>query len=405
MGPKTTKRDPGGAAAPLDLRALEDPRAHGRLRLFVRAVLIGEGAPATELDDLVAEVVKDAAADRHQYNPALATVETWLASIARHRLADFRRRWRAKESRLVPEEAITAAAEPAAPDLNPEQAVHARRLLRALDAAVQGPSRDSFLLHAEGHCREVIARETGVQPGAVKHRLEQAAELRDQALIRMGEQRKDGAHVRFGALPLLLAFFRRTETPAPPPEAGESLSPARQGIGSGQISMPPRALFSRFLGAAAWAVATAAAIPVASGVSPEDGSARPRPHPRAAAIEPARSPAPGIATEHAPTPWQVPAAPRAPAAPSGGRSRSAPPSSRHAPLAASPAAVPGVASRPAPPDDTDVLLRLAAAAGRAGSNGEAAALLEQHARQFPSARPDMLAGLAGRLGGKGPAPR
>jgi Sigma-70 region 2 len=108
MGPPRAPAPRSKSSLPLpDLQALEDPSRHDQLRQFVRAVLRRLGAPDNELDDLVADVVAEAGTSRHRYDPAVASVATWLESIARHRLVDFRRRWRARDSHLVCDEDMT----------------------------------------------------------------------------------------------------------------------------------------------------------------------------------------------------------------------------------------------------------------------------------------------------------
>lgn len=365
-----------------DLRALEDPKTHPGLRKFVRAILVRLGGPGQGLDDLVAEVVGEAAVGRDGYDPALASVATWLESIARHRLIDFQRRWRAKESHLVLDQGANERAVPASPQLNPEQAAHAHQLLGELDSAVTGPAREPFLLHAEGYSLADIAKKTGLLPGQVKERLEKAGRQRDRALARTGEDKKRGTKLRFGVLPLLLAFEQRAETSpgsSEPAEATPSGSPAL-----GLPPAPPRTLSSRLVAAATVALVLALAVPLASGRSTDRDSVVKA----AADAEPLHVPAPAVA----PVVTTGPHAATVVVSPPPG---SPLPAGRGG-LVAKPLPAPPRSPRTVavPPDgDTDVRLRLAGAAARAGSPDTALTLLDEHARQFPATDPAMTAGL------------
>lgn len=392
---------------PPDLDALEDPEKHPALRRYVRSVLVRLGAPEHELEDLVAEVVADAALARHRYDPAVATVTTWLESIARHRLIDLRRRWRAKGSRLVPEEEAAAQDEPESPDLNPEQAVHARRILDELADAVTGPPRQAFLLHAEGYTRPEIARRTGLQEGTVKHRLEQASELRDEAAARMNEDRRTGGDVRFGALPLLLAVEAHTVIPGSPAEHESTPPPESRGVRTGRpppgLPWTSPTLPSKLAAAAALALVSSLAVPLGSGAfhGPPGAS------PLLAEALPARlDPSPPLATTAPPQqattggePLPHPQAGARTAVPSSAGRR---PSTPVAPPAAVPAPRGTSAGRE---EDSDVLFRLAEATARAGSKDAARSLLARHARQLPAESPRRRAALAHIAGARATSPR
>lgn len=369
---------------PPDLDALEDPKKHPALRRYVRSVLVRLGAPEHELEDLVAEVVADAALARHRYDPAVATVTTWLESIARHRLIDLRRRWRAKGSRLVPEEEALAQEEPESPGLNPEQAAHARRILDELADSVTGPPREAFLLHAEGYTRPEIARRTGLQEGTVKHRLEQASELRDEAVSRMNEDRRTGGDVRFGALPLLLAVEAHTPLSGSPAELESTPPPEGRSVRTGRPppGLPPT-LPSKLVAAAALALVSSLAVPLGSGAF----QGRPGASPLLAEALPARlDPSPPLTTS-------VPPPPPTSAFP-------------HSTPVTPPAAVPAPRGASAGrKEDSDVLFRLAEATARAGSKDAARSLLARHARQLPDESPTRRAALAHIAGARATSPR
>lgn len=392
MGHETTRRDPPRErpAAP-DLRALEDPKTHQGLRRYVRAILIRIGAPENELEDLVAEVVGEASTTRHRYDPARATMATWLESIARHKLIDLQRRRGArgaKHARRVSEEEAEQLPEPVSHCLNPEQAVHARQLLVMLESAVTGRARATFLLHAEGYSRPEIAAQIGVPESTVKQRLERAGELRDEAAGKLGEDRRSGADVRFGVLPLLLAQEEHNVVPAAPNRCDDA--PARTDMmlsrGFSPANIPSARFSPRGLAAK---VAAASVLTLASALTVANGPGEP---PRGLHSS-APLPDTGIAASGLSSP---------PLDRTGVSVVRAAAAVRRGPLAPPPSELPTVEPprRPpqtgplASPEGSDVLLRLAGGAARAGAHDSAASLLDRHARQLPSTEPALQAALA-----------
>lgn len=392
MGHETTPRDPPGErpAAP-DLRALEDPKTHQGLRRYVRAILIRIGAPENELEDLVAEVVGEAGTTRHRYDPARATVATWLESIARHKLVDLQRKRGARgarHARRVSDEEADQLPEPVSHCLNPEQAVHARQLLVMLESAVTGRARTTFLLHAEGYSRPEIAAQIGVPESTVKQRLERAGELRDEAAGKLGEDRRSGADVRFCALPLLLAGEEHDVVPAAPNRCDGA--PARADTllsrGFSPATIPPARFSPR--GPAA-KVAAAAVLTLASALMVANGPGKP---PRGLHSS---APLPGAAIA-------VSALSSPPLDRTGVPVARAAAAVRRVPLVPRPSKLPTVGPPKQPPqtgplaspEGSDVLLRLAGGAARAGVHDSASSLLERHARELPSTEPALRAGLA-----------
>ena len=74
-----------------------DPDAFATFyRRHVEAVLafVARHAPVDDIGDLVAEVFATALVNRRRYDPARGSGAAWLIGIARHKLADMRRRGR-----------------------------------------------------------------------------------------------------------------------------------------------------------------------------------------------------------------------------------------------------------------------------------------------------------------------
>lgn len=391
------KRLEGPAA--FDIRSLEDPEAVEYLRQCLQRLFVQLQVPSREIDDLVQDVMITGVRVADRYDPARGSLQSWLEGIAARIVLDFRKRWRRKLSRLVPEEEEGNTVGQAAPALNPEQAVHAKHALRTLGDAVPEPLRTCFLMHAEGYTRPEIAKETGLSEGAVAHRLEQISAIRDDTAAKMGEEPKDGSRVRFGPSPLFAALLSQWQTttgaePSPPGEErpldgnlGQPRPPRRKAMSPPVVAAPAALAVALLAAPLGWA--TLPSRQTAAVVSKDPSVPSP--------AEPATSPErQGRSIDRAPPPAMSAATSR-PAAAVTSILRTPPAISVAEPRRG--AATGGDQPRAG----SDVLLRLASGAAQAGANETAMAALREHSRQSPATDAGKRADLE-RQARKPPAP-
>ncbi|MFL5890008.1 MAG: sigma-70 family RNA polymerase sigma factor [Solirubrobacteraceae bacterium] len=159
------------------LRALDRAYA-GELFGFALNAL-GERGTAEEL---VQEVFTRAWRHADRYDPARASVRTWLYQIARHAIIDARRRASVRPGLPLHEPA--AAAEPVGESL--EQAMLGWQVVTALDRLSADHRQMIRLAHLQGLTMREIAERTGLPVGTVKSRTWYALRALRLALEEMG---------------------------------------------------------------------------------------------------------------------------------------------------------------------------------------------------------------------------
>jgi len=123
------------------------------------------GLPDSETEDAVHEVFTELWRNGARYDPNIASETAFVATIARRRLIDRRRKiGRQPVKQQISENVVGGKQEPAKPDLG-EDAVRAAKAFETLTAEQQRVLRLSVY---EGLSHELIARSTGLPLGTVK---------------------------------------------------------------------------------------------------------------------------------------------------------------------------------------------------------------------------------------------
>lgn len=146
-----------------DQTAVQDciSRFGGLVWMLARRV----GLPESEIDDAVHEVFTELWKHGHKYDPSIASETAFVATIARRRLIDKRRKVSRQpiKEQLFEETRVTPSAEPRA--FVTEEAKRAEAALTQLSNEQQRVLRLSVY---EGLSHELIARSTGLPLGTVK---------------------------------------------------------------------------------------------------------------------------------------------------------------------------------------------------------------------------------------------
>ena len=178
-GPMTQESDTGEAARRRaewldEMLAVRDGRdASAFAALFrhfaprVKAFLISSGSPPAAAEDLAQEVMTTLWRKAHLYDPARASVATWVFTIARNRRIDALRR----EKRPEPEDL------PWGPEPEPDQAEVlelAEESARLGAAIAELPKKQREMIRAAYFAEKTqaeIAEETGLPLGTIKSRV------------------------------------------------------------------------------------------------------------------------------------------------------------------------------------------------------------------------------------------
>jgi RNA polymerase sigma-70 factor (ECF subfamily) len=152
------------------------------------------GLPDSETEDAVHEVFTELWRNGDRYDPKIASETAFVATIARRRLIDRRRKiGRSPPKQQINESAQAPESGPAHPDLGEE----ASRAAKAFETLSPEQQRVLRLSVYEGLSHELIARSTGLPLGTVK------------------------THARRGLMKLRDMLSRGAETaPAPPTSEG-----------------------------------------------------------------------------------------------------------------------------------------------------------------------------------------
>jgi RNA polymerase sigma-70 factor (ECF subfamily) len=149
------------------------------------------GLPESETEDAVHEVFTELWRNGRRYDPTIASETAFVATIARRRLIDRRR----KISRQPPKQQVTEAvvAETRAPD-RPELGEEAARAAKAFATLTTEQQRVLRLSVYEGLSHELIARSTGLPLGTVKtHARRGLIKLREMLGLATDDGDKAGA--------------------------------------------------------------------------------------------------------------------------------------------------------------------------------------------------------------------
>lgn len=131
----------------------------------VKGFLMKSGASAAQAEDCVQDVMATVWQKAALYDPAKASVSTWIFTIARNRLIDMARRDRRPEAELLDEDPEPDQAEVY------ELAEENRRLVAALDGL---PEKQRHLIQRAywgDLSQSEIASETGLPLGTIKSRI------------------------------------------------------------------------------------------------------------------------------------------------------------------------------------------------------------------------------------------
>jgi DNA-directed RNA polymerase specialized sigma24 family protein len=390
-----------------DIQLLADRRVIDERHRGIERVLSQLGVPKKDHDDLVQTVMLRATEARDRYNPALGTVQGWVEGIARNAVREHRRQYRCKHAWLVPE-SDAPSVEPQAPGLNPEQLVHTRRALGALEQAMPKPVEPVLAMYAEGHTRAEIMEETGVSAGKLACHLRRLAAARDKVVRAMREKRKTVLGVRFCLLPWWLLTLLRKDPPPSLREEESAAAPRPPGV-SPPLDPPPHRradppclrTWPRWLWPRAHAaLATAAILTVAPrlGLLASSDSSRttaaavalPQEGFRAPTLPTAGEPPPRLPTTGRPPPRATPTSPTATAStlpsiqapPAARRTGATPALQANVPSHASTGRTAPVASAPLSSAVPYRLLRLASQATYSEAGDVAASSLQEHARRY-----------------------
>jgi RNA polymerase sigma-70 factor (ECF subfamily) len=123
------------------------------------------GLPDSETEDAVHEVFTEIWRNGHRYDPKIASETAFVATIARRRLIDRRRRIsRQPVKQQITEAVVGGEQEPTRPEVG-EEAARAAKAFETLSPEQQRVLRLSVY---EGLSHELIARSTGLPLGTVK---------------------------------------------------------------------------------------------------------------------------------------------------------------------------------------------------------------------------------------------
>lgn len=123
------------------------------------------GLPESEAEDVVHEVFVEIWKNGHKYDASIASETAFVATIARRRMIDRRRRiGRQPIKATLTDDAGSPAPSPDAPALSEE----ARRAARAFAQLTNDQQRVLRLSVYEGLSHELISRATGMPLGTVK---------------------------------------------------------------------------------------------------------------------------------------------------------------------------------------------------------------------------------------------
>jgi RNA polymerase sigma-70 factor (ECF subfamily) len=123
------------------------------------------GLPNAETEDAVHEVFTELWRNGHRYDPTIASETAFVATIARRRLIDRRRKISRQPAKQQISEALVGTEQgPVRPDLG-EEAAKAAKAFETLTPEQQRVLRLSVY---EGLSHELIARSTGLPLGTVK---------------------------------------------------------------------------------------------------------------------------------------------------------------------------------------------------------------------------------------------
>ncbi len=168
-----------GLAMSLDL----DPAGFFRefYEKVYRFVASGTGLPDQEIEDLVQETLLQAWRDREQFRTDSAAL-TWVLSIAKHRVFDYRRR----EQRVRQADAVLRALASLETEELPEHVLASeeagRRVRRALEELEPDYAEVLLQRYRDGRSVQEIADAMGESRKAVESRLHRAREALRKAL-------------------------------------------------------------------------------------------------------------------------------------------------------------------------------------------------------------------------------
>ncbi|WP_407940907.1 sigma-70 family RNA polymerase sigma factor [Mesobaculum littorinae] len=170
-GPPRSPEDPDWTAAMERIRTARDRAAFARVfRHFaprVKGFLIRSGASEAQAEDCMQEVMATLWQKAHLFDPARASLATWIFTIARNRRIDALR----KERRPEPEDLAWG------PEAEPDQAdvVAFQQEARGLAAAIAAlPDAQRSLIERAYYgelSHSQIAVETGLPLGTIKSRI------------------------------------------------------------------------------------------------------------------------------------------------------------------------------------------------------------------------------------------
>jgi len=154
------------------------------------------GLPENESEDAVHEIFTELWKHGHKYDPTIASETAFVATIARRRLIDRRRR----VSRQPIKQQLFEDTSPSAASVATDRTFVVEEASRAEQALTQLTNEQQRVLRLsvyEGLSHELIARSTGLPLGTVKtHARRGLIKLRE--MLGVGEPLQDGA-VRNGA--------------------------------------------------------------------------------------------------------------------------------------------------------------------------------------------------------------
>jgi RNA polymerase sigma-70 factor (ECF subfamily) len=122
------------------------------------------GLPDSETEDAVHEVFTELWRNGHRYDPKIASETAFVATIARRRLIDRRRRLGRQPSKQQITESVVGGGQEPRPELGEEAA----RAAKAFETLTPEQQRVLRLSVYEGLSHELIARSTGLPLGTVK---------------------------------------------------------------------------------------------------------------------------------------------------------------------------------------------------------------------------------------------
>ncbi len=168
--------DPNGAAAAALMARIAGDRDRGAFASLyqaygprLKAYLMRQGADEANAEELVQEVMLSVWRRADGYDPRLASVSTWLFTIARNKRIDFLRR--VKRPEILADEPAFMPEPVDAVDAVYEAAEDGERLRRALQSLPPEQAELLKLAYYEDKSHSVIAVETQLPLGTVKSRI------------------------------------------------------------------------------------------------------------------------------------------------------------------------------------------------------------------------------------------